>query len=630
MAPTRVRSNFRRRFDLRVSHLRALTLSCVLTGFGTLAGCAAAPRTGATGPAPRFPAMTIANGPLAIRVIYPPRDAVLSVAGDSTFIFGSLGNGNARLAINGQSVRVHPNGSFLAYLPVPRDSQRYLIDASLAGATERVEHPVRIPPRPAPIANDGPLVAEQQSVRPASSARWASGERLTVAVRANANATVALELADGRRLPLVSARETLRDSTLWQRVASVEELGAPARLLVTRGADTIALSVPAQHLIDSLGAPPRVARLVSASSVPDTDQVVIARPVPSGTYKWMLLPGTIVQVTARVGTQARIRLDSQLEVWTDTSSVAELSDGSVAPRRVVGNPRVATGGDGEWADVFLPMIAPAPFLIDQLPVGGALAITLYSTTLDIDIAALRNDTSIVRNVTWSQVASDRGQVVLHLADDPYGYHVRWQPGAMVVRVRRPPRISAGRALEGLTIAVDPGHPPVGATGPTGLYEGDAVLPIAERLRDELQRRGARVVLTRTTLEPVALADRPVIARRANAHAFVSIHLNALPDGVNPFTVHGTGTYFFQPQSLPLAREVQAGMFQQMGLRDLGVFYDNLAVVRQTWMPSVLCEGAFLMIPEQEAWLRTPEFQGAYARGVADGLERYFRALKRPN
>ncbi|MGH7695348.1 MAG: hypothetical protein ACRENH_10215, partial [Gemmatimonadaceae bacterium] len=257
MPPTRVRSNFRRRFDLLASQIRSLTLSCVLGGFGTVVGCAAAPRTGATGPAPRFPAMTIANGTLAIRVIYPPRDAVLAVAGDSTFIFGSLGNGNATLAINGQSVRVHPNGSFLAYLPVPRDSQRYLIDASLAGATERVEHPVRIPPRPAPIANDGPLVADQQSVRPSSSARWATGERLTVAVRANANATVVLELADGRRMPLVSARETLRDSTLWQRLASVEELGAPTRLLVTRGADTIALSVPAQHPIDSLGAVPR-------------------------------------------------------------------------------------------------------------------------------------------------------------------------------------------------------------------------------------------------------------------------------------------------------------------------------------------------------------------------------------
>jgi N-acetylmuramoyl-L-alanine amidase len=90
--------------------------------------------------------------------------------------------------------------------------------------------------------------------------------------------------------------------------------------------------------------------------------------------------------------------------------------------------------------------------------------------------------------------------------------------------------------------------------------------------------------------------------------------------------NGTGTYFFHPQSEPLARAVQKGMVRSMGLRDLGVYYDNLAVVRETWMPAVLCEGAFVIVPEQEAAMRQPEGQRAYARGVAEGLEAYFRAL----
>ncbi|MGQ0641947.1 MAG: N-acetylmuramoyl-L-alanine amidase family protein [Gemmatimonadaceae bacterium] len=567
--------------------------------------------------------MPTASGPLTVRVVYPPRGATLSVAGDSTFIFGSLGNGDATLTINGQSVRVEPNGSFLAFLPVPRESQSYVLETSLGAARERVEHSVRIAPRPVSLANDAPLAADRQSVRPSTPAAWMAQEPITVAVRANANASVVLELADTRRLPLVSARETLRDSTLWQRTVSVLDLSAAARIVVTRGSDSLTLPVPAQSILDSLGATTRVARLVATTAVPDTDQVVAARPVPNGTYKWLLVPGTSVEVTARVGGQARIRLDARQEAWLDTANVSELHAGTVVPRRVVGTPRIVNASDGEWADVVLPISSPPPYLIEQRT--RALAVVLYGTTLDIDIAVLRSDTAIVRDVTWMPLASDRGEVVIHLGADPYGYLVRWQPGALVVRVRRPPRISAGRPLQGLTIAVDPGHPPVGATGPTGLYEGDAVLPIAERLRDELQRRGARVVLTRTTRDPVALADRPVAARRANAHAFVSIHLNALPDGVNPFTAHGTGTYFFHTQSLELARQVQAGMVQQMGLPDQGVFYDNLAVVRQTWMPAVLCEGAFLMIPEQEAWLRTAEFQQAYARGVADGLERYFRS-----
>jgi N-acetylmuramoyl-L-alanine amidase len=135
-------------------------------------------------------------------------------------------------------------------------------------------------------------------------------------------------------------------------------------------------------------------------------------------------------------------------------------------------------------------------------------------------------------------------------------------------------------------------------------------------------------MTRTAPGAVALADRPVIARRSNAHAFVSVHLNAFPDGVNPFDRHGTGTYYFNAWSEPMARAIQAGMVRHMKLRDLGVYYDNLAVLRPTWMPSVLCEGAFLMIPEQEAALRTPEFQDLYARGVAEGIEQYFGALRR--
>ena len=69
-----------------------------------------------------------------------------------------------------------------------------------------------------------------------------------------------------------------------------------------------------------------------------------------------------------------------------------------------------------------------------------------------------------------------------------------------------------------------------------------------------------------------------------------------------------------------------GMVRRMGLRDLGTNYDNLAVLRPTWMPAILCEGAFVMMPDQEALLRTAEFQEAYALGVVEGVESYFRGL----
>jgi N-acetylmuramoyl-L-alanine amidase len=175
--------------------------------------------------------------------------------------------------------------------------------------------------------------------------------------------------------------------------------------------------------------------------------------------------------------------------------------------------------------------------------------------------------------------------------------------------------------------VDPGHPPGGATGPTDLHESTAVLAVGKRLRTLLEAQGATVVMTRTTPDSVALDERPVIARRGGADAYVSIHLNAFPDGTDPFTaVEGSATYYYYGQSEPLARAVQQGVVGALRLPDQGIVFRSLAVVRQTWIPSVLCEGAFVIMPRQEAALRTPEFQEAYARGLANGLAAYFRGL----
>ena len=50
--------------------------------------------------------------------------------------------------------------------------------------------------------------------------------------------------------------------------------------------------------------------------------------------------------------------------------------------------------------------------------------------------------------------------------------------------------------------------------------------------------------------------------------------------------NGTGTYYFHSSAAALARDVQHGLVRWMGLRDLGVNYDNLAVAALQAQPAV--------------------------------------------
>ncbi|HEX6627793.1 MAG TPA: N-acetylmuramoyl-L-alanine amidase [Gemmatimonadaceae bacterium] len=382
----------------------------------------------------------------------------------------------------------------------------------------------------------------------------------------------------------------------------------------------------------TLGAP--------ASTVNDTDRVTIARPAPGNgqEYKWFLFPGTVVKITGAQKASGdefvRIQLDSAQEAWVlrselqaksiSTTSPNTFVGDSTTPVRQVGAVTLQPGSD--WIDVVIPITGPPPpYLVEET--DRSLSLLVYGVSNVPVISMMPQPIDPYFNSISSTPEGNRVRYSINLNRAPYGYLALWQNGTLTFRVRRPPRIpDPANPLHGLTITVDPGHPPAGETGPTRLYEADGVLQVALRLRDSLAQHGVNVVMTRTTSDPVDLGLRPIISRRANAHAFVSIHLNAEPDGVNPFVTNGSMTLYFWPHSIPLATPTQAALLSELGLHDKGVKYQNLAVARGTWMPSILTEGAYGIMPDQEAALRTPAYQDAYATAILHGLEAYFASL----
>ena len=574
------------------------------------------------GDAPSWPAIPRADGPLTLRVQYPSPNQLIA-ARDSTFLLGTVNHGGATLTINGAPVAVRPNGAFLAWVAMPpRGRAQFDLVATVAGAEpQRTTLPIRLSAERIPVDASRPPYFDTTSVLPRAAGlalRDDDPVRVSVRLAAGARADVSTPVCAGSAASGPQPLLVGDGSETAVRDLPARALRCGGTLSVFGRGDSTPMTRPLPAIAngDSLG----LVRVGTASV--DSDAVVIARPIPGGTYKWFLLPGTVLRATARQGDAVRVQLDQGLDVWVDADATTALPAGSVAPRRIVSNARLVPA-DG-YVDLVLPMSARPAYRVESL--GRSLRLTLHGVTGNTDIVWFQRADSLVRDVQWTNESNDRAVYTVQLQRDAYGWFAFWRGDAFVLRMRRPPVIDAAHPLRGVKIAVDPGHPPIGSTGPTGLYEAVATLAVGERVQRLLTERGALPFMTRTTAAPVPLGDRPAMARRADAQAFVSIHLNAKPDGANPYLNNGSGTYYFHPNSASLARAIQARVLARLGLTNEGTWFDNLAVVRGAWMPSVLVEGAYVIVPEQEAALRTPAFQEAYALAIVEGLEAWFAAL----
>ena len=190
------------------------------------------------------------------------------------------------------------------------------------------------------------------------------------------------------------------------------------------------------------------------------------------------------------------------------------------------------------------------------------------------------------------------------------------------------------ALQGKKIVIDPGHggPDPGAIGQSGTYEKNNNLSIALYLCDILTDAGAVVTMTRTEdvsvaqnyTEKLDLMARVDLANNTNADLFISIHNNAGGgSGVN-----GTATYYSNqsPQitkSAQLADAIQNMVTGKLGTYNQGVKQADFYVLKNTNMPSVLVEVAYISNAYEEARLKNPVFQKNVATTIFQGIYAYY-------
>lgn len=232
-----------------------------------------------------------------------------------------------------------------------------------------------------------------------------------------------------------------------------------------------------------------------------------------------------------------------------------------------------------------------------------------------------------------------------------------------------PAAPEGKTDRLVIVALDPGHggEDPGAVGPGGTREKDVVLQIAHRLRDRInQQPNMRAYLTRDSDFFVPLHIRVQKARKVQADLFISIHADAFftarPQGASVFALSDKGASSsaarwmadkensadlvgglnvkakdaqVQKALLDMSTTAQINDSLKLGSAMLGeigsvgklhkpqVEQAGFAVLKAPDIPSVLVETAFISNPDEEAKLRSEDYQVQLADALMRGISRYF-------
>ncbi len=229
---------------------------------------------------------------------------------------------------------------------------------------------------------------------------------------------------------------------------------------------------------------------------------------------------------------------------------------------------------------------------------------------------------------------------------------------------------------GFTVVIDPGH---GGKDPGTLgsscKEKDIVLGVGLKLGELISSRqpDVKIIYTRNTDEFIELNQRAIIANKAKANLFISLHADhsdsPSPHGPSTFTLgqnrsaenmaiakrensvilleddykqryegfdpNSAESYImfefmqdnYMNQSIQFASTIQS-KFVANGRYDRGVRQDVFLVLRCTSMPSVLVECGFLSNPSEQEYLKSEEGRAQTAlciyKGFADFRADYDR------
>ena len=171
---------------------------------------------------------------------------------------------------------------------------------------------------------------------------------------------------------------------------------------------------------------------------------------------------------------------------------------------------------------------------------------------------------------------------------------------------------------------------VGTT--TGVCEYQLNLDIALLVRNELENRGYRVVMTRENNDTaISNSERAKLAASSGCDITVRIHANGSEDssvkGALAMIGSQSNPYVssLYDDSYLLANDVLNSYCSETGFKNLGLqFTDDMTGINWSTIPVMILEMGYMTNPEDDLSMQDPVTRGKMVNGITEGIEKYFR------
>ena len=564
------------------------------------------------------------------RVEYPYQNKIMPAGIKNTFLFGRVYQKDSKLKLNGQEVPLYKNGAFLTYQPLQPGKTDFIFELISPTQTQTFKRSVFTEGFDAQ-KYEGKYKFDTEEIFPNTPVKLKEGDNLLFSVYASPKRKITLSLASHKDILM---QENPQEPGLYETEISFtkEDINYRAQKTVYKMYDE---KNKVKNKVFSKGKIriyPK-GQILAIGKLKKENQ----RLRPAAKKEEHILETRLfgkLKITGQLNGFYRVFLAQGEEGWLEEKFIKTAPYFS-SPKNNVW--QVSLEEQDTKSVLTIYNNNKVSFKTNQTPVG--FEIILFNTQL-LNTPGEEIKTSLFSKVSFDKLPDETQKISLKFGRNSklWGFDFAYQGDNLVFNFYHAPKfnITSQKPLNGVKIVLDPGHSPKrvvpydGAVGPSGLLEYEINYKIALKTKAKLEEFGAQVFMSKEEDEYMPLARRQEKVLSEQAHLFISLHNNALPDNINPLSrPRGFSFFYYYPHSYTFAEAIERSFVRSIALPDDGIIQRDFSVTRSTpQVPAILIEHVYMLLPEQEELLLQDTFIDNLAKATTQGVVNYIREVVR--